>query len=108
MRCGVEPVVDTIVTSAAGSPRSSASVTAAKTSWFTDAIIRAGGAGGAGRAGWLFLLAALRRHRALDERGADRHRAGGGRQFACCSVDVGERDSLGDGKLDAFAAGERV
>src|SRR4029079_1065830 len=33
-RCGVEPVVDTIVTSAAGSPRSSASATAAKTSWF--------------------------------------------------------------------------
>src|SRR5215471_14037844 len=33
-RCGVEPVVDTMVTSAAGSPRSSASATAAKTSWF--------------------------------------------------------------------------
>ena len=31
-RCGVEPVVDTIVTSAADSPRSSASATAAKTS----------------------------------------------------------------------------
>src|SRR5947209_16258931 len=34
-RCGVDPVVETIVTSAAGSPRSSASATAAKTSWFT-------------------------------------------------------------------------
>src|SRR5262245_18491478 len=33
-RCGVEPVVETMVTSAAGSPRSSASATAAKTSWF--------------------------------------------------------------------------
>jgi hypothetical protein len=33
-RCGVDPVVATIVTSAAGSPRSSASATAAKTSRF--------------------------------------------------------------------------
>src|SRR5437773_4197217 len=33
-RWGVDPVVDTIVTSAAGSPRSSASETAAKTSRF--------------------------------------------------------------------------
>src|ERR1051325_9801654 len=33
-RCGVDPVVDTIVTSAADSPRSSASATAANTSWF--------------------------------------------------------------------------
>src|SRR5262245_18741344 len=33
-RCGVEPVVDTMVTSAASSPRSSASATAANTSWF--------------------------------------------------------------------------
>src|SRR5580765_6992253 len=33
-RWGVEPVVATIVTSAAASPRSSAAVTAAKTSWF--------------------------------------------------------------------------
>jgi hypothetical protein len=33
-RCGVEPVVDTIVTRAAGSPRSRASATAAKTSRF--------------------------------------------------------------------------
>src|SRR6185312_15502434 len=33
-RWGVDPVVDTIVTSAAGSPRSSASATAAKTSRF--------------------------------------------------------------------------
>ena len=40
MRCGVEPVVATIVTSAAGSPRSSASATAANTSWFISAIIR--------------------------------------------------------------------
>src|SRR5580704_19180751 len=33
-RCGVDPRVETTVTSAAGSPRSSASATAAKTSWF--------------------------------------------------------------------------
>src|SRR6187200_119715 len=34
-RCGVEPVVEMMVTSAAGSPRSSASATAANTSRFT-------------------------------------------------------------------------
>src|SRR5215467_13029788 len=44
-RWGVEPRADTIVTSAAGSPRSSASATAAKTSWFTHRIIRAQQAG---------------------------------------------------------------
>ena len=32
-RCGVEPLADTIVTSAASSPRSSAFVSASKTSW---------------------------------------------------------------------------
>src|SRR5437667_10540575 len=55
IRCGVDPVVDTIVTSAAGSPRSSASVTAANTSRFIDSIIRGGTGGGS----WLSCLKAV-------------------------------------------------
>src|SRR5262245_1661705 len=49
-RCGVDPVVETIVTSAASSPRSSASATAENTSWFigyrdyrADAAVHAAG-----------------------------------------------------------------
>src|SRR4051812_5078275 len=88
-RCGVDPVVETMVTSAAGSPRSSASVTAEKTSWFTEAIIaadanpggQAGSAGRAGRAGRagpvkLRLFAGLCRYGAFDECRTDSHRAG--------------------------------
>src|SRR5438309_9332415 len=50
-RCGVEPVVETIVTSAAGSPRSSAADTAAKTSRFICGDYRSGRPGGPGRSG---------------------------------------------------------
>src|SRR5688572_27418555 len=39
-RCGVEPFDDTIVTSAASSPRESASPSAAKTSWFISRSIQ--------------------------------------------------------------------
>src|SRR5215472_17636433 len=56
MRCGVEPVVETIVTSAAGSPFSRAADTAANTSLFTSDDYSEGGRGRKGRrgrrAGW--------------------------------------------------------
>ena len=41
-RCGVEPLADTMVTSAASSPRSSACVSASKTSWDMYGDYRAG------------------------------------------------------------------
>src|SRR5207253_8453825 len=49
-RCGVEPCVATMVTSAAASPRSSASATAANTSRFTLQLYE-GGKGRKGRRG---------------------------------------------------------
>src|SRR5215831_1892520 len=124
-RCGVEPRAEMIVTSAAGSPRSSASATAAKTSWFTDAIIRAGWAGGAGRAGReeipsseprvpspeprasMVQVADFLRLGAGEERGAGDAGARWRGQPARREVDVHERDALGHLELDVAAAGER-
>src|SRR5450631_2730258 len=86
-RCGVEPVVETMVTSAAASPRSSAAATAAKTSRFIYGDYRS-------RSPVQFTQ--LRRFRADEERFADDLRAVRRRELAGLGVDVHEADPLGD------------
>src|SRR5688572_24169687 len=112
-RWGVDPRVETIVTRAAASPRSSASATAAKTSRFTGRLYGAGGAGGAGRAvvalvgSELMEGAVLRGLCALDKHFGHHLRAGGRHQLAGCRVDVGHRDALRRFEGDVRAAAER-
>src|SRR5206468_10886897 len=113
IRCGVDPVVETIVTSAAGSPRSSASVTAANTSRFIDSIIRGGG-GGMGRIGGMgrrwagarlsrpscpsclvaVQFAELGRLGAGEERFPEWMRTAGRGELAGIGIDLDERDSV--------------
>src|SRR5881396_3001848 len=78
-RCGVEPVVDTIVTSAACSPRSSASATAAKTSRFMS----------------LVKFAHFGRFRTRQKCLVHGLRAAGRGELAGLRVDVRERDAFG-------------
>src|SRR3954468_11937213 len=103
-RCGVEPVVDTIVTSAAASPRSSAAATAAKTSWFIGENYRTGGSG-----------ASVPMHIARDERlgtgqerFADHARARRAGQLAGVRVDLDPVDALGRVERNARVPGERA
>src|SRR5262249_46289762 len=83
-RCGVEPVVETIVTSAAASPRSSASATAAKTSWFTVADYTR----------LPMQVADRRRLGARQERFVEGLGAGGRGEVAGQRIDRHERDAL--------------
>src|SRR5437763_16146676 len=110
-RCGVEPVVDTIVTSAAGSPFSRASETAAKTSWFTDSdysealpSCRAGRSRPCGPGGPVD-LARVRRLGARDERFVDDLRARRRREFAALRADRDEADAVGHVERHAALAG---
>src|SRR5437867_7464115 len=109
-RCGVEPVVETIVTSAAGSPRSRAAATAAKTSRFTRTII--GGPGGSGGSP-LDLpdlpmdVADLIRLRACDEGLVDDFGAVRRRDLTVVGVDVREGEPFGHIERHAGPAGER-
>src|SRR6185295_20250353 len=97
-RCGVEPCVATIVTSAAGSPRSSASATAANTSRFTRRLYAA-----------LFVPGAEQgRLRPVDERLGDDPEAVGRGQLARIAVDIGEDDPLGHSESHARVPGERA
>src|SRR3954463_15087031 len=105
-RCGVEPVVATMVTSAAGSPRSSAAATAAKTSRFINGNYSACIAGGRNcnptschppilqfvRSS--VQLADLVRLAAGDERLGDDLRAVRRRELAGLRVDIGEDDAV--------------
>src|SRR5438067_7672444 len=121
-RCGVDPVVDTIVTSAAGSPRSSAAATAAKTSRFIcldyscrsakasrslRSALHPKGARGFSRASAVE-LAELVRLGARQERLADHLRAARCGELAGLGVDVHEADARGHIERDARAAGERA
>src|SRR4051812_40163777 len=88
-RCAVDPVVATIVTSAAGSPRSSASATAAKTSRFicVDYTVRPG------RPPDLSMqIAGLARFGAGEERLVDHLGAVRAGELASLGVDVHEGD----------------
>src|SRR4051812_1782316 len=104
-RWGVEPVVETIVTSAAGSPRSSAAATAAKTSRFTRDDYTGQEGRERRRAGPIFIppilslkpilpssvqIALLQRLGSGDKRLVDNFRTVRRCQFAGFGVDVGE------------------
>src|SRR6186713_674072 len=82
-RCGVEPVVETMVTSAAGSPRSSASETAANTSRFTLVIIESA-----------MEIAHLSRLCSTQEGFLEAFRAARRHQLAGVRIDVREGDAF--------------
>src|SRR6202140_161204 len=98
-RCGVDPCVATIVTSAAGSPRSSASATAAKTSWFMPSeLYESKAVEPAPRDGF----------GPGPERLVEHTRASGGGELAGVRVDVREAHLVGDLEPDARVSGQRT
>src|SRR6267143_2626289 len=107
-----------IVTSAAGSPRSRASATAANTSRFIwsglyaarlkpSRMVRLKADTTHSRASEPMQLTRLRRFRPRDERLVESLRAGRRRELAGLGVDVDERDALGRLERRVGVAGER-
>src|SRR4051794_17494364 len=102
-RWGVEPTVETIVTSAAASPRSSAAATAAKTSWFIDRDYS--DTLGFSRASVSVHIARGERLGAGQERFTDHPRAERAGEFAGVRIDLDPVDALGHVEGDAGVAG---
>src|SRR4051794_7814104 len=110
-RCGVDPVVETMVTSAAGSPRSSASATAANTSRFISGDYTGRTTPAAqdwrGPSRSAVQIADFVRFGALEERLADHFRTLWAGELAGLGIDVHEGDAGRRLERNAGMPGER-